>query len=87
MKTQYYTIEYLKALHPTLEYADGNVFVGEEIIQEDVDWLIEDYYNGLEVYKGHSSKNPELDYPEIVDGKEYIELEFDGDYSAAFDQI
>ena len=87
MKTQYYTIEYLKALYPDLEYADNTLYLGEQVVQEDADWLIEEHYDGWTVTKGHSSGNPELDYEEKVSGAEYIEYEFFGDYNEAFNLI
>ena len=87
MKTQYYTIEYLKALYPNLEYVDDILYLGEEVIQEDARQLIEDHYDGWTVTKGHSSGNPELDYDEEVSGEEYIEYNFFGDYEEAFNLI
>ena len=87
MKTQHYTIEYLKALYPDLEYVDDILYLGEEVIQEDARQLIEDHYDGWTVTKGHSSGNPELETFEKVDGAEYIEYHFDGDYEEAFNLI
>ena len=87
MKTQYYTIEYLKALYPNLEYVDDILYLGEEVIQEDARQLIEDHYDGWTVTKGHPSGNPELETFEEVDGAEYIEYHFDGDYEEAFNLI
>ena len=87
MKTQHYTIEYLKALYPNLEYVDDILYLGEEVIQENARQLIEDHYDGWTVTKGHSSGNPELDYDEEVSGEEYIEYKFSGDYEEAFNLI
>lgn len=87
MKTQHYTIEYLKALYPDLEYVDDILYLGEEVIQEDAKQLIEDHYDCWTVTKGHSSGNPELDYDEKVSGAEYIEHHFDLDYEEAYNQI
>lgn len=87
MKTQDYTIEYLKALYPDLEYVDNILYLGEEVIQEDADLLIEEYYDGWEVTKAHSSGNPELETFEEVDGEDYINIMFDGNYEMAYNEI
>ena len=87
MKTQHYTIEYLKALYPDLEYVDDILYLGEEVIQENARQLIEDHYDGWELTIPHPSGNPELETFEEVDGAEYIEYHFDGDYEEAFNLI
>lgn len=89
MKMELTSIEKIKIEYPTVEYVDGQLFVGDEIICDTqlTKRLIEDYCDGVVLTKAHHSGNPELEYEEEVDGAEYIEYQFDGDYEEAWNQI
>lgn len=87
MKTQDYTIAYLKEFYPNLQYADDTLYLGEEIIEENADWRIAEHYDGYEILRSDPSGNPELEYTEMVYGEEYIAYQFGGDYAKAFNLI
>lgn len=75
--------------YPNLEYVYGlGLFAdseADEPILEDCEfkWLLEEYYNDSYLPIAHPSGNPELETEKLVDGKEYIEQFFEGDYILA----
>jgi len=89
MENLYYTIGDLRGLYPDLEYIDGELFVGDELICDTqlTKRMIEDHYDGWEVTKAHHSGDPQQEYLDVVDGTEYIEYQFDGDYEEAYNFI
>lgn len=87
MKKYLKAIEELRLAYPNLEYIDGCLFNAEELIEEQGKELIEDFYDGYEIWEGDGSGNPEKEELRLVSGKEYIEVHYYGDYEEAYNQI
>lgn len=77
----------LKAQYENLVYEDGQLFNGEELIEPEADKYINDHYDDFELTRLGSGNNPENEYYEKVNGNEYVEIHFYGDYEEAFNQI
>lgn len=71
MKSNYNgSVDYLKEIYPNLEYVDGELFNGNDLIESNADSLIAEYYENFDNM--------------LYDGREYIDRSFGGDYELAF---
>ncbi len=72
-KRMLYAVEELLLAYPNLAYENGSFYQEDELVEQDADQLIIEYYAEFS--------------PIYPNGKEYIEVAFNNDFKDAFDQI
>lgn len=89
MKSQ---LEQLFDRYPNLDFANGNLYKSPKhtvpLYEDDkANDVVASFFDGREITIPHSSGNPELDKFKSVNGHVFIELNYAGDYKAAFKSI
>lgn len=89
MKSQ---LEQLFDKYPNLDFDNGNLYKSPKhtvpLYEDDkANDVVASFFDGREITIPHSSGNPELDEFRSVNGHVFIELNYAGDYKAAFKSI